>query len=212
MARILKIGVPAAIGDMSFSSARLVIMPMIAVFGTGVVAAYGISQRVSSLGISLLVGIGLGLSALIGHNLGASKFERARHTARQALQLSIGIMTGIGLIVFIFAGPIMRIFFSEPDIIAHGVAVLRIMAVGFPFLGIYFTISHIYTGVGENRPPMVINILHAWALEVPAIYITTQIIGFNQIAVWWSITTATIVSMMVFYWYFRRGTWLLVKV
>lgn len=212
MARILKIGFPAAIGDMSFSSARLVIMPMIAVFGTGVVAAYGVSQRVSSLGISLLVGIGLGLSALIGHNMGAQKIERARHTARQALLLAISIMTGIGLIVFLFAGPITRIFFSEPDIIAHGITVLRIMAVGFPFLGIFFTVSHVYTGVGENRPPMVINILHAWALEVPAIYITTQVLNFNQVAVWWSITGATIVSMMAFYWYFRKGTWLQVKV
>lgn len=212
MARILKIGVPAAIGDMSFSSARLVIMPMIAVFGTSVVAAYGISQRVSSLGISLLVGIGLGLSALIGHNMGANKIERARHTARQALMLSIGIMTGIGVIIFVFAGPITRIFFREPDIVAHGVAVLRILAVGFPFLGIYFTISNIYTGVGENRPPMVVNILHAWALEVPAIYVTTQVLGFDQIAVWWSITGATIVTMLAFYWYFRKGTWLHVKV
>ncbi len=212
MARILKIGVPAAIGDMSFSSARLVIMPMIAVFGTGVVAAYGISQRVSALGIMLLVGIGLGLSALIGHNMGADKIERARQTARQALLLTTGIMTGMGLIVFVFAGAVMNIFFSEPDIIANGIAVLRILAVGFPFLGIFFTISNVYTGVGENRPPMVVNIIHAWALEVPAIYITTQILGFNQIAVWWSITGATIVSMLAFYWYFRKGTWLHVKV
>jgi len=208
MARILKIGVPAAIGDMSFSSARLVIMPMIAVFGTGVVAAYGISQRVSML----LVGIGLGLSALIGHNMGANKIERARQTARQALLLTIAIMTAMGLIVFFFAGAIMKVFFNEPDIIAHGVAVLRILAIGFPFLGIYFTISNVYTGVGENRPPMVLNIIHAWVLEVPAIYITTQVLGFNQIAVWWSITGATIITMLAFYWYFRKGTWLHVKV
>ncbi len=73
MLKILKIGFPSAIGSFSFSLARIVIMPMIAVFGVGVVAAYGVGIRISAFGIMVLVGIGLGISALIGHNLGAGK-------------------------------------------------------------------------------------------------------------------------------------------
>lgn len=212
MWRILKIGVPAAIGSISFSLARLVIMPMITVFGTGVVAAYGVSQRVSSLGIMLLVGIGLGLSALIGHNLGAKKLERARRTATQSLLLATGIMTGLGIITFVFAHWIMARFFDDPEIIGHGITVLRIMAIGFPLLGMHLMMENIYTGVGENRPPMFFNILHAWVLEIPAVYVTTQVLGFDQTAVWWSITGATFVSVTVFFLYFRNNRWLHVKV
>ena len=46
---------------------------MIAAFGSGVVAAYGVANRVSALGIMMVVGMGLGMSALTGQNLGAGK-------------------------------------------------------------------------------------------------------------------------------------------
>jgi Na+-driven multidrug efflux pump len=160
----------------------------------------------------LLVGIGLGLSSLIGHNLGAGKKERAKTTAKQALALSTGIMAVLGIATFVFAGQIMRMFFEEPEIIGYGVAVLRILAVGFPCLAFHIVIESIYTGVGENRPAMLINILHAWVLEIPAVYVTTRLLGFDQNAVWWSVTCATFISALVFYGYFRKGKWLHVKV
>lgn len=209
---ILKIGVPSAVGHLSFSTARLIIMPMIAMFGTGVVAAYGVGQRVSALGIMLLVGIGLGLSALIGHNLGAGKKERAKKTANQAIYLSTGIMTFIGVVIFFGGRFIMGQFFDDPEIIGVGAAMLRILAIGFPFLGLYLILENIYTGVGENRPAMFFNILHAWALEIPAVYLCTQLWGMGQEAVWWSITGATIISTLIFYYYFSKGKWLDVKV
>ena len=79
MAKIVKIGVPAWMGSLSFSGARLAIMPMVAIFGNSVIAAYGVGMTISAIGIAILVGVGLGLSSLIGHNLGAGKKERARN-------------------------------------------------------------------------------------------------------------------------------------
>lgn len=212
MWRMLKIGIPSAIGQISFSLARLVIMPMISVFGMGVVAAYGVSQRVSALGIMLLVGIGLGLSALIGHNMGANKYERARKTANQAIWLSIGMMCGVGALTALFAPQIMRLFFDAPDLIAYGVTMLRIMALAMPFLALHLIIESVYGGVGENRPVMVFSIIHAWVLEIPAVYITTQLLGFDQNAVWWSINGAITITGIGYYFYFKRGGWLKVQV
>jgi len=212
MGRILKIGTPSAIGSISFSMARTVIMPVIAVFGTGVVAAYGVGTRVSALGIMMLVGIGLGLSALIGHNIGAGKRERARQTAGQAIGLSVGIMVALGLACFFGARFIMSRFFDDPEIIGYGIAVLRILAIGFPFLALHITIENIYSGVGENRPAMLINIIHSWILEVPVIYLCVKALHLGPNAVWWAITGATFLSALGYYLYFRRGRWLDVKV
>ena len=183
MAKIVKIGVPAWMGSLSFSGARLAIMPMVAIFGNSVIAAYGVGMTISAIGIAILVGVGLGLSSLIGHNLGAGKKERARKTADQAILLSIGIMLAVSAIVAYFARPIMALYFDNPETIQVGVNLLRIMAIG-----------------------------HSWALEIPAIYIFTQILHYSQNSVWWSITAATFISAIGFYWYYRRGQWLEVKV
>ncbi len=209
---MLKIGLPSAIGSLSFSLARLIVMPMITFFGVNVVAAYGVGMRVSNLGTTFMVGIGLGLSALIGHNLGANKIARARQTANQAILLGIGIMSFMALMTFAFARPITGLFFSQPEIQEYGTAVLRILALGLPFLGLYLMVENVYTGVGENRPTMVLNILHSWVLEIPAVYVTTQVLGLDQTAVWWSLTGALMTSALLYYAYYRRGQWLHVKV
>ncbi|UCD16372.1 MAG: MATE family efflux transporter [Candidatus Zixiibacteriota bacterium] len=212
MYKILRIGVPAWISSMSFSGSRLIVMPMIATFGNSVVAAYGVGIQISLLGVGILVGIGLGLAALIGHNLGGKKKQRAKRTADQALMVAIGIMTACGIIIFFGAGLIMRLYFDSSDTIQHGITLLRILAYGFPFIGIYIMLEQVYTGVGLNTPAMVVTIGHAWVLEIPSILILTQVMNLNQDAVWWAITAATFISSLAFYWYYRRGQWLHVTI
>ncbi|MFQ5453271.1 MAG: MATE family efflux transporter [Candidatus Zixiibacteriota bacterium] len=212
MWKLIKIGVPAWLGDMSFSGARLVITPLIAVYGTKVVAAYGIGNQITSFAIMILVGIGLGLSSLIGHNVGSKKLERAKATADQAVLLGIGVMLAFAAVTFYFARPIMMLFFENDITISYGIIMLRIFALGFPFIGAFLMMEEIHMGVGLNTPTMVINIIHSWFFEVLPIFLLTVIYSFNQEAIWWIISGASMVTSILFYLYYRRGRWLTVKV
>lgn len=206
--KIIRIGLPTGINDISFSFARLVIMPLVAVFGTGVVAIYGVGMRVSALGIMIIVGLGLGLSALIGQNLGARKLDRAQKTANQASLLAVGIMAFFGLINFVFAPFIVKIFFQAPNLVSLGTTLLRIQAIGFPLLGLYIILEMVFAGAGDNVPPMIIGMIYSWALEIPLILIFTRVFGFNQNGVWWAIVLATFVGSSLFYYWYRKGKWL----
>jgi putative MATE family efflux protein len=212
MFKIVKIGVPFWIGEISYSSSRFLIMPMIAVFGNSVIAAYGVGMQISAIGISILVGIGLGLASLIGHNLGSGKKERAKKTGDQSILLALAIMITLGLIIVIFAKPVMSLYFSAAETVGYGVTLLRIFAVGFPFIGMYIMMEEIYTGVGLNIPAMIVNTGNSWGLQIPSIYILTQIFNFNQNAVWWSMAVSSMICGFAFYLYYRRGQWLNVKV
>ncbi|MEA1979814.1 MAG: MATE family efflux transporter [candidate division Zixibacteria bacterium] len=212
MWKLLKIGIPAWAGSMSFSGARLIIMPLIATFGTNVVAAYGIGNQITALGIMILVGIGLGLSSLIGHNIGSGKIERAKKTADQAIYLSVGLMIFFGVISFIFSSQIIKLFFEAEETVRIGTIMLKIFAVGYPFLGMFFMVEEIHMGVGLNTPTMIMNIIHSWIFEVIPIYFLTQYLGYSEVAIWWIITIAGTITSLMFYWYYKRGRWLTVKV
>jgi len=209
---MLKIGIPAWFGDLSFAGARMVITRMVAPFGTAVVAAYGVGTQVTAFGISILIGIGLGLSALIGHNLGADKVKRARKIGNQALLLGTGIMIAFGLISFAFSAQMIGLFFDNPDTVAQGSKMLKIFALGFPFLGVLLMLEEIHLGVGFNTPAMVVNIIHSWALEVVPIYFFTTYYGFSEIAIWWIISGAGLITSSLFFIYYQRGRWLTYKV
>jgi len=212
MWKIVKIGIPAWIGDIAFSSSRLIITPLIAAFGTSVVAAYGVGNQVTHFGIAILVGIGLGLSSLIGHTIGSGKLDRAKKTADHAVLLGISIMTVFGVIVFIFARQMMGLFFDSAETIGYGVTMLKIFALAFPFLGAFFMMEEVHVGVGMNSPAMVMNILYAWPLQVLPIYIFTQVMHLDVAAIWWTIGASFVVGTTLFYFYYRRGRWMTVSV
>ncbi len=212
MWKIVKIGIPAWLGDMSLSGSRLLLTPIVASFGTAVVAAYGVGTQFFGFGIMILVGMGLGLSSLIGHNLGGNKLQRAKTTADHSILLGIGTMTLFGLVCFIFARFFMGLFFDTPAPIEHGVELLRIFAIGMPFFGGLIMLETIHSGVGLNTPYMVISTINSWGFQLLPALVLTQFLGFDQSAVWWCASISGALATAIFYIYYRRGRWLTIKV
>jgi Na+-driven multidrug efflux pump len=165
-------------------------------------------MRVSALGIMVIVGMGLGLSALIGQNLGARKLERAQKTADQASILAVGIMIFFALVNFIFAPLIVKLFFQTPSLLSLGITLIRIQAIGFPFLGLYIILQEVFAGAGDNVPAMIIGMVYSWLLEIPLILLFTKVFRLDQNGVWWAIVLATFMGSLIFYYWYRKGKWL----
>lgn len=212
MVTLLKIGLPAWLGALSFSGSRLLITPMIATYGTAVVAAFGVGAQVMSFSITIVVGIGIGLSSLIGHNVGARKQERALKTGNQAIGLAVGIMLFFGAIVFAFAEYFMGLFFDTPETIGYGVSILRIFSLAFPAVGVYIMIEEIHMGVGLNSPMMVFSMINGWVLRVLPIFLVTTYMTTGPAVVWWIMCLSLILTATMVFIYYRRGRWLTVKV
>lgn len=212
MWKMLWLGVPAWLGELSWSLSRLMITPIIAGFGTAVVAAYGASMQLFGIGLATIVGIGLGLGSLIGHNLGADKEHRAKQTAERSIWLATAIMTVLGVIAFVFAEFYMRMFFESAEAIREGVVLLRISALVYPFFGAFIMLEHIHLGVGLNTPFMVFSTVHSWGLQVLPAVIATQFFAANVTVVWWILSISGAITTIAFYQYYRRGRWLTVQV
>ena len=121
-------------------------------------------------------------------------------------------MIFFGVITFIFSSQLIRLFFESEETVRIGSIMLKIFAVGYPFFGIFFMVEESHIGVGLNTPTMIINIIHSWILEVIPIYFLTQYFGYSEVAIWWIISAAGAITSIMFYWYYKRGRWLTVKV
>jgi Na+-driven multidrug efflux pump len=106
----------------------------------------------------------------------------------------------------------MRLFFDDPQTVAVGVTMLRIFAIGFPFLGAFLMIEEVHTGVGQNSPAMVFNLIHSWLLVIAPVLILTQYLDLGEVTIWWVVSLASAVSAGLFYLYYRRGRWLTITV
>lgn len=212
MWEMIRIGAPAWAAGASDSGVRLVVIPLIASYGEAVVAAYGVAIQVVGLGIVIIVGAGLGVSSLIGQTLGAGKYVRARATGNRGLQLSTGAMAIFGLFVFLLAEQIARLYFSDPETIAISANLLKIFSIGFPFWGIWVFLENLYAGVGLNMPTMIASLVHAWVLRAPVAFVLVKVIGTEPPVVWTGLMLTSVVTAVLFYFYYRRGQWLEVEV
>lgn len=208
MGVMLRIGVPSGLNSLSFSLGRTIIMPWIASYGTEVVAAYGMAQRVVGFGIMLIVGMGLGLSALIGQTLGAGKLQRAWETAIRSLQFSGGSMTVYAAGLLLAAPLIAAAFFGEGPEAGPAALTLRIIALSLPFTGVGIMLEMTCSGAGETRVPLVFSIFHTWVLQVPGFYLATRVLNLPFTALWWVIVMAAALPPGIFWFYFRSRRWM----
>ena len=105
--------------------------------------------------ISLLNKVGSEVS--VGQSIGAQNAPDARSYASHNLTLSLVISICWGLILFVFAEPIMQIYKLEPAITAKAVNYLRIVATAFPFIFLSASFTGIYNASGQSKIPFMIS-------------------------------------------------------
>jgi len=93
----------------------------------------------------------------VGQSIGAQNAPDARSYASHNLTLSLIISICWGLILFVFAEPIMQIYKLEPAITAKAVNYLRIVATAFPFIFLSASFTGIYNASGQSKIPFMIS-------------------------------------------------------
>ena len=144
--------------------------------------------------------------------LGEGQPLGARFGANVALKKCLGIMLGIGTLLFLFPAALIRLFTSDPEIIRLGSTVLRIGAFEQPFLGSYMVLAGSLRGAGDTMRPMLVAILGSWIFRVPLVYFLAVNCGLGLPGVWLGTCLDWLFRAAAMFVLFRRGKWLEKKV
>jgi putative MATE family efflux protein len=208
MVKMFKIGFPAGINALSFAVMMSVRVKLFALFGTNAVALYGMSMKIMRVAVMVIVGLGLGTGALIGQYLGAKKLNYAWVSAMSSVQLAAASMLLAAIALCMFAPQIVRMFFSDPELLVPGILYVRTMAVGLPLIAIIIQCENAYTGAGMNIPPMIMGMTIDWAVIIPIMYISGITLNFGTFGmlVGWGVALA--IGALILLTAIRRGSWL----
>ncbi|MCP3141557.1 MATE family efflux transporter [Pyxidicoccus xibeiensis] len=146
---ILRVGLPAALSAVQPNLTVIVITGVVGLFGVEALAGYGMASRLDYLLIPLLFGMGTSVLTLVGTNVGAGQHERARRIAWLGGWLGFGGAGAIGLAVAVVPEVWLRLFSTDPAVLAPGVAYLRIVAPFYALLGLGFVQGFAAQGAGR---------------------------------------------------------------
>ena len=189
------------------TSSWIVIMRIVAIFGSPAIAAYTIALRMMEFVFLPAWGLGNAAATLVGQNLGAGQPDRAEASTWQAAKYNTIFMTFVGMFLLVFAEGITGLFTVEPDVLRIGTSCLQILAIGFPAYAVGMVIVQAMNGAGDTETPAILNAFCFWLLQIPLAYMLatrTELLSNGAfVAITISETLLTILAVIVF----RRGRW-----
>jgi putative MATE family efflux protein len=205
--RAIKIGLPASLTNMERSLAELLLVRLIAPFGTVAVAAHSLAQRVDGFVQVLGGGLGSASGVLVGHNLGAKEPVRAAKTAWTASALATGISLICSLIIWLWADDLVRMFNAEPPLIQLASTFLRIQIVAYLVWGLVVCLSLSLNGAGDTIVPMLANLITMLGVQLVLGYYLSRYTDLGVNGLRWGIVIAMIIRAIIYVTYFRTGRW-----
>lgn len=204
---MVKIGIPACVMSVQGSFGGLVLMWIIAPFGTLAVAAHSLGARIQMVVGLPNLGLGTAAGVLVGQNLGAGQPERAERSSWLAAGLVEAFMLICAVVVLLWAESIIRVFNSEPGLVEIGSAFLRIAAAGYLVMGFSGILRHSISGAGDTLPPMLIGSVNMWLVQLPLAYFIPRLTDLGVYGVRWAMVASAALGAVAITIYFRLGRW-----
>jgi putative MATE family efflux protein len=206
--KMFKLGLPASVEQATRALSLTLMTLLVSSFGTIAVAAYGIGLRILTLVVIPAMGLAMATTTLVAQNLGAGKVDRAIETNLLACLLSFVGPTAGGLLLFVFATPLARLFVPGSEAaIAESAHFIRIISLPLGCIGLQHTINGTLRGTGNTLAAMVLTIVSAWVIQFPLAYILSRHTSLGVDGIWWSHSVTMVLSAIVCLAWFAGGDW-----
>jgi Na+-driven multidrug efflux pump len=180
---------------------------IVAEFGSEAVAGYTISVRVFIFTLMPSWGLTNAAATLVGQNLGAKQPERAERSVWITGWANTGFLLVVGVVYLAFSEPLIRIFTSEPQVVATGAEALRIWSLGYPLFAWAMVMPQAFNGAGDTMTPTRINFFCYWLFEIPLAFALALWLQTGVTGVFWAVVLAETLAGLVGIVLFRRGRW-----
>lgn len=205
--QIIKYGLPTGVQYSVIGFANVLVQANINSFGANAMAACGSYFKIESFVFVPITSFAMAMTTFVGQNLGAREYDRAKKGAAFGMLSTVGLAEIIGLAMFIFAPQLMRLFSSDPDVIAIGVLQFRTEALFYCLLAFSHCTAGVCRGAGKAVVPMTV-MLAVWCVFRIA-YITAAMRLVHEIQyLFWAYPITWGISSVIFLIYFYRSNWL----
>jgi putative MATE family efflux protein len=210
--RIVNVSLPAGMETLSMRLGQTLFAATVASLGTAAYAAHQVVMTSESISFMPGFGFGVASATLTGQWLGAKNPRRAEQSVRAAWRLAVMVMSGMGVLFFLFPGMFMRIFTNDPEVIAQGILPLRLIAFSQPLLATMMVLSSALRGAGDTRTPFVVTTLGIWGVRLPLATVLVRMTSIGLPAAWFTMVVDLTMRGIFFANRFRAGKWKTLRV
>ena len=206
--KIFKLGVPVSVEYFSRGLVMALITAIVATFGTKQLASYGIGIRVFTFIVIIGVGLSTATSTLVGQKIGAGREKIAEEVAKVSFLTAFTAFLSLGIIFFICSKEIAGFFIPhDSEAIKLTVTFIKILSIGFGFLGIQISLNGTFRGSGNTVISMFLTVLTMWILRLPLCFILSKFVFHNVTGIWIAFPVSNFITSVIGVILFCQGGW-----
>ena len=169
-ARILKIGIPAAMQYSLFAVANLFIQSAVNSFDHVVVEGNSAAMNFDNLVYEMMAAFYVATTSFIAQNYGAGEKDRVKRVYQITTLYSFGIAAVLGVLIHIFRVPLLSVFTNDAEVVAAGEIRLKMLSFAYCLSAFMDNATAACRGLGKTAAPTVMVMLGTVGFRILWLY------------------------------------------
>ncbi|GGH88395.1 putative MATE family efflux protein [Pullulanibacillus pueri] len=199
--QILEIGIPSAGEQLSYDLSQMFITYFVTLIGTEAITTKIYVQNIMMFIYLFSLAIGEGSQIIIGHYMGAGKLKQAYHRGINSMKYGFVGSLVMAILFYLMAGPLLKIFTDDPDILSIGKGLLFITILLEPGRAFNLILISALRSVGDVRFPVIMGMFSMWLIGLPIAWLCAITLDLGLLGIW--------ISFIVDEWV--RGIFMLIR-
>jgi len=195
--RVLHYGFPSGLQNSVMSLSNVVIQSYINTFGEFAMAGIGAYSKIEGFAFMPITSFAMAITTFVGQNIGAGEFERTKKGIRFGLGCTVISCIVLGGLLMVFAAPLIRLFDSNPEVVAYGVGRAHVVSLLFFLCGCTHFMAAVLRGAGKPMATLWVYLICWCVIRVIVILFCAPFFPTIYLSHWiypitWTISTATL--------------------
>lgn len=205
--KCLHIGIPIALERISACLGQVVFTSLVTRLGTLALATHSIAITAEQAFYIPGYGMQAAAATMAGNALGEGNKKKLTHVTGIITAIAVILMTVSGALLFSFPGFMMSIFTKDPQVIAGGITVLKIVAVSEPLFAILIILEGIFNGLGDTKAPFFFSIFTMWGVRIIGTCFCILVLHGGLEMVWICMVADNVTRCLLLGTRFLKGSW-----
>lgn len=207
--KILQIGVPNGLETGVFQIGKVLVLSLVASFGTESIAANAVGNTVATVQNMAGGAIGLAMITVVGQCIGAGEYGQAKYYAKKLLKMAYIAMIVVNLIILTGVIPFVgKLFNLSAETTGYAQTILTYSAIGAMVIWpLSFTLPNALRAAGDVTITMVVSIASMWLWRVILSVILGKYFDMGVAGVWIAMIVDWAFRSICFWIRFSRGKW-----
>lgn len=207
LASILRIGVPAAGENLSYSASQVLITYFISMLGTAALTTKVYTQNLMMLVFLFALAVSQATQILVGHHVGAGEKEAAYRACLRSLKMALVVSISMAALFSLFREQLLGFFTTDASIIEMGSKLILMTLILEPGRTFNLVIISSLRAAGDAKFPVYMGILSMWGISAALSYLLGIHYGLGLLGMWIAFTVDEWFRGLFMLWRWRTRKW-----